>query len=166
MPSLFAYSLLVVQLLVVRFVTAETYAIGNYRTNYWITDTSVSVGGNVRTGGGSDGNQPPADILFLDINPPPEPISFDNHTIYDQNTGLYIGLEEPISPGSRLKWVTEEYNWIILPTEGVNSYVISPPGQGYFWVDNPRIPAVIEVDSAVNGNGPKSLWRFKSSDSA
>ncbi|KAF8621376.1 hypothetical protein AX15_007837 [Amanita polypyramis BW_CC] len=94
MRSLFAYSLLVVQLLVVRFVTAQKYAIGSDRTNFWIINSDVSVGSDVRTARGAADHQPSDIALFLNINPSPEPTSLNNHTIYDDNTNLYIGIEE------------------------------------------------------------------------
>ncbi|KAF8632361.1 hypothetical protein AX15_001918 [Amanita polypyramis BW_CC] len=139
MRSIFAYSLLLVQLAFVHLVAAQSYAIGNDYTKFWIGDY---VGQEIRTSYGSP--NPPSDALYLTIGTlPAQSGQTTNSTIYESKSGLYVGLESSASAGSRLIWVKDEYQWTFYKTSN-GSYFIR--NSNLYWFDNYTIPTVIEVD--------------------
>ena len=63
MRSLVAYSLLIIQLALVRLVAAEMYAICSEFTKVWIANEGVEVGQDVHTVLGKDDKAPPTTLV-------------------------------------------------------------------------------------------------------
>ena len=66
MHSFFVYSLLAIQLALVPLVAAQTYAISNTFTKFWIANNNVAAGKDVRTIV-STSNTAPADALVRGV---------------------------------------------------------------------------------------------------
>ncbi|KAF8634672.1 hypothetical protein AX15_000773 [Amanita polypyramis BW_CC] len=162
MHSLLAYSLLFLQLALVHVgarIVIPSYAVGSVKTNFWISDIDVVPGGDIHTAFGANG-QPPDNAIYFRVFPKPGSSTTTNTSFYNIESKLYVGIDEPIYPGARLKWVGRQFFWEIA---NLGSYVIYPPGQDYYWFDNFSIPNVDEVEHGRNIMDGDFFWRFKSS---
>ncbi|KAI8096234.1 uncharacterized protein BX664DRAFT_382710 [Halteromyces radiatus] len=97
------------------------------------------------------------------IVPPPGSSSITNSTIYDEETGLYAGLESPIVPGAKLTAVIEPYYFLITNlTSSPDSFILYPPGQNYYWFANASIGSNVEVEHAEDIKGGDLFFAFES----
>ncbi|KAI8096236.1 uncharacterized protein BX664DRAFT_323435, partial [Halteromyces radiatus] len=94
------------------------------------------------------------------IDPAPQPGIATVSTIYDSAADLYAGLEDPITPGSKITAVSESYNFQIAELSPGN-YVIYPPDQDFYWFSNASIKPSIEVEHASGVSGNAIYFNFE-----
>jgi len=158
MVSSILYSLLLLQILCLRFVASQ-YVLGTANTKYYISGSGFELPGDpVQIHKSYDGEQPLM-ARALVLYPPLRAGGLS--AIYDRYSGLFIA---PYDAGSnvRLAWNSRPFLWR-LEKVGDKSYVIlHPESDEFFWYQNVEIPEIIELGyRASTTDGGDIEWKFQ-----
>jgi len=150
MARISIHMLLVALVLVLIHTDAQSgsFTITSEETNACIANVDVTPGEPVQLG--SD------NCLTLTIDPSPESAAITTSSIYDEQSGLYVGAEEDI-PGSKVVWVPDEYKWQVARTSR-GPYVIYPIGPDIFWATSSTISPNIKLILGLEIRGQERLW--------
>ncbi|KAF8622811.1 hypothetical protein AX15_006735 [Amanita polypyramis BW_CC] len=145
---------LLVQLALVGFVAAQAgdFTISSVYTNTFIVNANQADGSPVQTGSDSP--------LTLTVDPSPDSASHTISTIYDAQSGYYIGIDSATS-GNSITWVNNEFPWQIAKTS--SGYVVYPAGPDLFWAQNSTIAPYIQIIPGFDIRSNEGFWNFNTS---